>query len=169
MFFDPAWSNSTAAQVDGVMVHELTHALRRVHGASDTGSALMHVPGPEWSYPNREEWFAHTVMNMYLIELGRTGTIAYAWHNALRSPRTAVVPPTASFRRARVDDTAYDARLLSIARFEQSNIRWWVRSMSILGSFHAFAALDPARVPYNPFRDASVRYPRVLVPWGRPS
>lgn len=124
---------------------------------------VADVPGPDWGYPYLEEYFAQVVMNMYLRELGRPVIFGYRPWGAGAS--RAALPPSYSLRAGRARAPESESQWRAVARFEQTNIRRWAfKALRLQHLFDRFAALDRRSVPYNPFRDANLRHPEVLLP-----
>lgn len=148
---------------DGVLVHELTHVLRNAYGAR-TNFRVEDVPGSPWIYDNVDEFIAQSVLNMYLVELGKRpvvghSTLAYA---ELRSypldPREA--PRLIEGRAAR--DSVELARYRDYER--RYILQFFYRAPRLRSVFASFATLSPEAVAYNPFRDAHTGRGLVLAP-----
>lgn len=175
IYFDP---QSTArgyliAREDGVLMHELGHAVRIVRGAETrrpVGPAprLGDAPRLPWlGFPNREEFFAQVVMNMYLLAAGRAGIAGYRpnrWAPAALPP-----PRMYDLRSGRVRGAPRRASLAAWMRemraFEQRQVRDIIRlggSIDIL--IRNLAGIPRDQAPYNPFRDVNDQTARVLVP-----
>lgn len=158
MFVNVGWSREQNAGLDGVLVHELTHAMRITAGAFSR-QATRPVPRTGTSYPNAEELIAETVLNMYLSEAGRGGI--YLGYGPSGVPgRLWSRPRGAPPRSSRYADRArYELR--AIEEFAH-------RSLYMKHVFERLAACDYEG--YNPFRDwMRGRNPAVVVPesWPR--
>lgn len=155
VYFDLAASQRHMVREDGVLVHELSHAIRIAFGSERARPGRTPPLPSRFHFPTSEEFFANTIMNMYLVELGRDPIIGYekAQHGAL-------------YRRARPSggrsSAARDAVARKLRSFEQRYLRGIVRRAP--GMAGIFAELGSLPVPYNPFRDidrpnAPVRMP----------
>jgi len=143
-----------AVGADAVLVHELGHALRATTG-TQTSRGMGPIPdhphdsSSHIAYPNREEYFAQVVMNMYLISEGRAPLLGYA-------------PWVPGYARV---TSSPNPRVRAQRRWQQAHIRELMRLAGPLGPFlHMIRQLPSEVTPYNPFRDVDNPRAAVILP-----
>lgn len=133
--------------IDGILVHELTHALRITHGAM-TQETVRQAPRTRTMYTHAEEQMAMLVLDMYLSEQGRAPTLVYTAETEGRVERTLPLGP----RRHRIGKRAAYQRRADLARWQLRAVEDFVgRALTLRVVFERFARLDYDG--YNPFRD----------------
>lgn len=159
IFFGLVRCNAYGVGGDGVLVHELTHALENAHGAAVSAPGAR-LPGlGRLGFPTDGEFLAQVIMNMYLVELDRSPVVGYS--------------PTPGFihrprRRASRSARTQEATVRKVRLTEQRLLRSIVRRAppTLRAVFNAFTGLS---VPYNPFRDVEDPNAAVYMPrkWWR--
>lgn len=161
MYFDLHECRHHPVAEDGVMVHELGHALH-YHWAFTHRMKGRALPLPRrYFFPNSEEFFAQVIMNMYLVELGRPPIVGYrSWaYGREAKPHHAHHVPMG---RSELLRTANERKL---REFEQSFLGDIIRGAP--NARIVFADLAKLPVPYNPFRDIADPTGRVYLPGHR--
>lgn len=155
IYVNPAECRASATQVDAILVHELTHAMRMTSGVYSR-QAVRPVPNTTAGYTNSEERIAQVLMNMYFAETRQGGyMLGYGadWVDGQLWEPPMPGRPT-------------DARYAEQARYELRAIEEFAhRSPWMKSVFEGLARCDYDG--YNPFR-AWVRgtNPAVIVPRG---
>ncbi|MCB9591488.1 MAG: hypothetical protein H6719_02040 [Sandaracinaceae bacterium] len=146
-------SRAHPAGLDGVLVHELAHAMRAAWGEGRVRPAFSLPVARRFRFPKPEEFFAQAIMNMYLVERGRNPIVGY-------DPRAPGFIPKRGpeGRSARMREAVENKVRLEEQRYLRGII---ARTSSMRGVINELATL---RVPYNPFRDVDRPDARTHLP-----